>query len=88
MSTGADISNNIHILVLQSPCFLNKIIGILENHSESFSFSLSLQEKRGIEKKRETQNDSLECQYIYSKSPGSGTQNGDTEKNRSYLKYG
>ena len=56
----------------QSPCFLNKIIGILENHSESLSFSLSHQEKRGIEKKRETQNDSLECQYIYSKSLGSG----------------
>ena len=56
----------------QSLCFLNKIIGILENHSESLSFSLSLQEKRGIEKKRETRNDSLECKYIYSKSPGSG----------------
>ena len=55
----------------QSPCFLNKIIDILENHSESLSFSLSLQEKRGIEKKRETQNDSLECQSIYSKSTGS-----------------
>ena len=52
----------------QSPCFLNKIIDILENHSESLSFSLSLQEKRGIEKKRETQNDSQESQSIYSKA--------------------
>ena len=34
-----------------SLCFLNKIIDILENHSESLSFSLSLQEKREIEKK-------------------------------------
>ena len=56
---------------LQSLGFLKKCIGILENHSRSLSFSLSLQEKRGIEKKRETQNDSLECQYIYSKSLGS-----------------
>ena len=56
----------------QSPGFLNKCIGILEIHSESLSFFLSLQEKRGIEKKRETQNGSLECQYIYSKSLGSG----------------
>jgi hypothetical protein len=38
---------------------------------ETLSFSLS-QEKRGVVKKRETQNDSLECQYIYSKSLGSG----------------
>ena len=56
-----------------SPCFLNKIIGMLENHSQSLSFSLSLQEKRGIEKKGEIQNDSLECQYNYSKSPSSGS---------------
>ena len=56
----------------QSPGFLNKCIGILENHSEFLSFSLHLQQKRGIEKKRETQNGFLECQYIYSKNQDSG----------------
>jgi hypothetical protein len=56
---------------------LNKIISILENHSGSLSFSLSLHEKREIEKKRETKNDSLECHYIYSKSPGSGNMRWD-----------
>ena len=34
---------------------MNKFIAILENHSEYISFSLSIQEKRGIEKERETQ---------------------------------
>ena len=68
-------------LHLRSPCFLNKINDILENHSESLSFSLSLQEERVIEKKRETQNDSLECQYIYSKSPGPGWKRGPTVNN-------
>ena len=66
-----DIKGGSGLLLPLSPGFINKMIGILENHSESLSFSLSLQEKRGIEKKRQTLNDSLECQYIYSKSPDS-----------------
>ena len=37
----------------QSPCFLNKIIGIQENQSESLSFSLSLKKKEVFKKKRE-----------------------------------
>ena len=40
--------------------FLNKCIGILENHSGSLSFFQSLFFLGGIEKKTGTQNDSLE----------------------------
>ena len=48
--------------------FLNKIIGILENHSESLSFSLSLQEKRG---KKERDSEWLSRMQIYFfKKPG------------------
>ena len=43
----------------QSPGFLNKCIG---NHSESLSFFPSFFIFGEIEKKRGTQNDSLECQ--------------------------
>ena len=45
-----------------SPGFLNKCIGILENHSKSLSFFQFLFILGGIEKKRGTQNDSIECQ--------------------------
>ena len=57
----------------QSTGFLNKCIGILENYSESLSFFQSLFFLGGIEKKRRTQNDSLKCQQLFSKSPGSGS---------------
>ena len=56
----------------QSPGFLNKCIGIPEIYSESLSLFQCLFFLGGIEKKRGTQNGSLECLYIYSKSLGSG----------------
>ena len=37
---------------VQSPWFLSKIIGIIENHTGSLSFSLSFQEKEGLKKER------------------------------------
>ena len=46
-------------VLIERVAFLNTIIGIIEYHSESLSFSLFLKEKRGMEKKRKTQNDSL-----------------------------
>ena len=48
-----------------NPCFLNEIIVILENHFEPLSFSLSLHEKRGVEEKRETQNDYLKLIHLF-----------------------